>query len=287
MSSDLVLLNYNDSKTTIEFLEHIKNIEQIDHVVIVDNLSTDGSYELLKKYETSKIDVIQTNKNGGYAYGNNYGIKYLLNNYNSKFIIVSNPDVIITKSNIESMLDVYSKYDNVGIVTCKMKCTSNINLPIAWKIPNYKDCLIDNLFVLKKILGEKIYYSDKELTGDICKVDVLPGSLFMISSDVFKKTGGFDENTFLYYEENILAQKLRKLKLSNYLINNIQYIHNHSVSINKSIKKVNNRLKINFKSKMYYCKEYLKIGKIKQLLLLLTFYLGLFSYSVFNFVKRK
>ena len=76
----IILLNYNDYKTVIEYINLIKNYNAIDRIVIVDNCSPDGSYEILKKYESDKISVIQTDKNKGYAYGNNYGIHYLEKN---------------------------------------------------------------------------------------------------------------------------------------------------------------------------------------------------------------
>lgn len=287
MNADLVLLNYNDYETTLSFVNRVININNIRHIVVVDNASTDDSFEKLKKIKDEKIDVIRTEKNGGYSYGNNYGIQYLIKKYNSHYIIVSNPDVIIDYENIQKMLDVYQKKKNVGIVTCKMKCTSSINLPIAWKIPKFLDCVIDNLLITKKLFGNRICYSEKELKKDLCEVDVLPGSLFMISTSVYLEIDGFDENTFLYFEENILAQKLKNSQKKNYLINNSEYIHNHSVSINKNIRSISTRLKINFQSKYYYCKKYLKSNFLKLLFLRVTFYIGLYEYLLYIKIKRK
>ena len=74
----IVILNYNDYETTINMLNSIKDYDSLDHIVVVDNKSTDNSYEVLKPYESKKIDVIQSKSNKGYSYGNNVGIKYLL-----------------------------------------------------------------------------------------------------------------------------------------------------------------------------------------------------------------
>ena len=75
-----VILNYNDSETTLSLINKIKTYEILDYIVIVDNQSSDNSLEKLRKIQTSKIIVICSEKNGGYGYGNNYGIWYIKEN---------------------------------------------------------------------------------------------------------------------------------------------------------------------------------------------------------------
>ena len=77
MSLGIVILNYNDSDSTIELIERIKNYKILDLIVVVDNNSTDNSFELIKKYESDKIKVLKSNKNNGYGAGNNIGAKFL------------------------------------------------------------------------------------------------------------------------------------------------------------------------------------------------------------------
>ena len=63
----LVVLNYNDYNTIEKFLNNAVHIESIDKLIVVDNCSTDNSFEKLRAYESEKTDVIKTEKNGGYA----------------------------------------------------------------------------------------------------------------------------------------------------------------------------------------------------------------------------
>ena len=78
----VVVLNYNDAETVEKNISKIRDYSVIDHIVIVDNSSTDNSYDRLKKLCSDRIDVVKTDRNGGYGYGNNFGIKYLIKNYN-------------------------------------------------------------------------------------------------------------------------------------------------------------------------------------------------------------
>ena len=80
MKTGIVILNYNDSNTTAEIINRIKNYNVLDLIVVVDNKSTDDSYTLLKEYENEKIKVIQADSNNGYGAGNNIGARYLVEN---------------------------------------------------------------------------------------------------------------------------------------------------------------------------------------------------------------
>ena len=51
----IVVLNFNDVETTKTYIDKIGNYSILHRIIIVDNCSTDGSYETLKKYESEKI----------------------------------------------------------------------------------------------------------------------------------------------------------------------------------------------------------------------------------------
>lgn len=274
----LIVLNYNDYDTTTKFIKLALPINNINHIIVVDNHSSDASLEELDKLCCDKVELIVTPENKGYANGNNYGAFYAIKKYKSRYLIIANPDIIISEKTIKYLLDFAKNVKNLGCVTCVMKCASDIKLPIASRLPKYRDCLLENLIVLKKIMGNSLEYASTSFESKIVDVDVLPGSFFMIESDVFQKIGGFDEQTFLYYEENILAYKLKQIERKNYLLTEESYIHNHSITINKNISSVKRRLEIAFESRYYYCKKYLRCNRLELFLLKLTFNIGLRDY---------
>ena len=75
MKTSCVILNYNDAQTVIEQVKRIYQYSSLDYIVVVDNCSTDNSWEELQalKEKSEKISLIQTEKNGGYGAGNNAG----------------------------------------------------------------------------------------------------------------------------------------------------------------------------------------------------------------------
>ena len=59
--------------------------------------------------------------------------------------------------------------------------------------------------------------------------------MIIIKSTILEEIDFLDENVFLYFEENILSQKLNKLNLEIRVNNEVVIIHNHSVTIDKNI----------------------------------------------------
>lgn len=280
METALIVLNYNDYKTTEAFLNNIKNITVIDKVVVVDNCSTDESFEKLKQYEGEKIDVIQTSKNEGYANGNNYGVFYAVNKYMPEYIMIANPDIELNEKAVRAIIDFYKEHDEkTGIVSCKMICTSDIKIREAWKLPRYSDCIMENLIVLNSLLGARgTTYPSGYFNGKYTQADVVAGSFFAIKADVFMSIKQFDTRTFLYGEENILAYKLKQKGFKNYILNDYSYVHNHSVSINKNIKSIGTKLDIAYESRCIYISEYLSVGKLKKVFCSVTYRIGKFNY---------
>ena len=55
-------------------------------------------------------------------------------------------------------------------------------------------------------------YNLKDFEKPELKVEAVSGAFFVIKTKIFEKCNFFDENTFLFYEEDILASKIKKLE---------------------------------------------------------------------------
>lgn len=282
----LIVLNYNDSQTTEKFIKETKRLNSIDYIVVVDNHSTDDSFNTLSSYSSPSVLVIQTDSNRGYAYGNNYGTNFAIKKLHASYIFVANPDVEINNDNIDQILSILVSKKNAGQVTCRMCNTSSISLPIAWKLPEYSDCLLECCNVLKKIIPNRTFYESGYFSKTISEVDVVPGSFFGIRAKTFKDVGGFDEDTFLYYEENIIAFKLKEKGYKNYLINTSEYIHRHSATIDKTIKSTKKKLEIAQDSRRIYVRKYLRKNNFCISFLNVVFKLGLIMFILYKKIQK-
>lgn len=265
----MVIVNYNDYETTKRLLDNVKDYKVLKEIVVVDNKSTDNSLEELRKLKNKKITIIDSGENKGYSYALNVGCKYLIDKYKSLNIVISNSDIII-----ESELDIkdLNSYISTKNVIVGPTIIQGNDLNRGFKIPSpWQDIKQNIVFFGKRVLAKELSYPDNYYHKDISKVDTVSGCFFMISSKHLEDMGYFDENVFLYYEENIMGIKTKKLGKNIIVCNNVDVIHDHSVSIDKSLKRIK-KYDILKTSQEYFEKTYNGANKIE------LFFLKVFRY---------
>ncbi len=154
MKNCVLVLNYNSYKETKLFVEKIKQYNCIDFIVVVDNNSSDNSFKNLKKCESEKIHVINSGKNGGYSYGNNYGFNYLKELLNFDFnLVVSNPDVEIEEEALKKLFNCINN-SNIGIVSPVIVEGDRLNR--GWKVPKENQDILLNIPFVNKLFFKNI-----------------------------------------------------------------------------------------------------------------------------------
>jgi len=258
----VLILNYKTYELTISFTETLFLQKKVDiSVVIVDNKSENGSFEYMYEYfrEYKNVEVIESERNGGYAYGNNYGLKYIQDR-EIDYILVSNNDIEIKDElTLHSLAATYKLLDSPALISPVQYVDNKIN-SAAWKQPTFFYDFFTNVpFINKLVLKQNTY--DIKNTKIPIKVDVLPGSFFFFEKSIIYDIGLLDEETFLYGEERILSYKVKEHNLQNYLITDLRYEHMPSSTISSNVTKLR-MLEMAHKSILYYHKQYLKTSSI-------------------------
>lgn len=269
MKTGIIILNYNDYENTLKIIDMIKDYKCLKKIIIVDNASTDDSFNHLKPLENNKIIIIKNKKNLGYAYGNNLGLKYLYE-HGFDYAIISNPDIIVEESVIEELI---SRMKNSKVSFLGPKILEHGNIIKGWKTPSYLYELLSTMNYFHKYAKKLITYKDSYYKDGLNEVDVIHGCFFIGRLKDFKKINYFDTNTFLYYEENILSYKAKKNNLGIYVDTSISVIHNLSLSVDKSLNKLK-KYKILKDSMFYYETRYRKINIFKYILLRIVYYIS-------------
>ena len=251
----MVIINYNDYKTTSSLLDNIKDYKCLDLIVVVDNKSSDNSVKYLKKYENKKINIKEAEENKGYAAGLNLGAKYANEKLKNCNIIFSNSDIIINKE--EDLEKLSSDIGKHSIALVGPTIVENRKLNRGWMVPTIKDEIKFNLPLISRKYRKEILYDDRHYEEELSIVGVVSGCFFCIDGNVLEEIDYFDEGTFLYYEEQILAKKLEEIDMQTAVDNNVVIIHNHSVTIDKNVNRIN-KYKMLKKSQRYFVKEYLE-----------------------------
>ena len=274
MKCGIVILNYNDYPTTEELLSKIKDYPEIEHIVVVDNNSPNDSYTHLKKYSSPTISVIQSGKNGGYSFGNNCGARYLIDNFHPDIIGIANPDTEFDGSFIAKIKEVFTKHPDYAVLTgLQFTPSGDLGVHPFWEDESTPALMckrvVSEIFKRFTVRKYKAYLEGIRNSGqELNQVWAVEGSLFFIRSEDFEKAGLFDENVFLYYEENILAFKLQKLGRKTGVINTITYLHNHRAPKNTTplylLNRYMNGMKYTAISAQYYFNNYVTSSKFSK-----------------------
>lgn len=265
MKISCVILNYNDVATTTCLIKEIESYSALTSIVVVDNLSTDNSFEILTEYATEKIHVIRADKNGGYGHGNNIGIRYAVEQLLSDYILIANPDVHFSNDTVVAMAKFLDNNIDYAVVAPRALKPSgeNQNL-LAWKLQSKWDYTLSGSMIYLKYFSDK-YYPESFYAGkDELDVAVVPGSLLMVTAKYMMKFGMYDANNFLYAEEEMIAIKFKKVGLKTRLLLNYTYVHEHSVSISKSFPSELKKKRMNLESRIFVLNHYYKVTNLEK-----------------------
>ena len=157
-----------------------------------------------------------------------------------------------------------------GLVSPIQYLPNNVRANLDLQYPSFIYDLKENLpYITKK---RSFTYSSNTNNPIVQKVFLIPGAFIFCSYNVLELVGFFDEYTFLYGEERFLSYKIEKHNLSNYIILNERYIHEHSKTISSEAS-VLLQSKMMFDSRIKFAKIYRKDNIFKLSLLYITFYL--------------
>lgn len=221
----VIILNYENYEDTLECIVSLTNYmsENVD-IIVVDNKSTNNSVNELTE-KTSKINkLIVTEKNLGYAGGNNVGIQYAYEQ-GYKYICVLNNDTIITENFIEKLECYLDNHLECGIVGPAILEYNNENIIqstggsiVSWRARTF-------------LLNPGVAYKNIEKFPK--EVDWVGGACMMFRSDIIDKIGYIPECYFLFYEETDWCCQARKIGLQVVCQPEAYIYHKRSASVKK------------------------------------------------------
>lgn len=281
-----VILNYNDAATTISLVEKIENYKSIDHIVVVDNCSTDDSLVQLEALSSAKVTICTSSKNGGYGFGNNIGVLYAKEHYSAKYVLIANPDVEFDEALVKTLKSKMQEDPDIAVVSANQIGTDGRIKKSGWMLPGKAETILHGE-VLCAILLDKI--GERKLGATPQSgwkfVDCVAGSLLMVDADVFLSVGGYDPEMFLYCEESTLGRKMMTLEKKTALYVSESYLHNHSVTISKSYNVKGQREQL-LKSTLTYLKKYCDASKFEIHRASVLYKFGTLELTVIKEIKR-
>ena len=286
MNCTLIVLNYMDKERALSLAQKCKNFDCINHIIIVDNCSPDESYNWLTNHLNcdDTIIVLKSKKNGGFSYGNNYGAKFAIHKYNPEYILFANTDTFFDEQSLQMCLYALKDNQNLGLISLRMKNIDGYEEISCWKEKNYLQSTLYCLWLYRRKKYDFFHYEFNDSSINMKYVDVVRGSFMCFKSQALIDINYFDENTFLYYEEDIISKRLKNHHYKIAILTNYYYIHDHKYE--KNFNEV--KMKHNLDNSMYYLlKTYYHINILQKIFTKLVIYYSIIEFPILDFFKKR
>jgi len=269
-------------------------------VIVVDNRSTDGSFEMVQEWwkgrkgiksiksttGITQIKLIQNKENFGFARGNNQGVKVA----SGEYIFFLNSDTIVKSGAIIKLVDYLNNYPKIAAVSpLLLNEDGGIQKdPCYLKFPSPLFVFVYYNKLLRKIANNffpKLLYSTLDFKNPSL-VDQLPGAALMIRRQIFEKIGGFDQNFSHFFEDTDLSWRLKKQNYNLILVPEAEIVHLGRKSLEPKVKKegVSSFYLLNFKSLFRFCQKNYK--KAETLLIKAIIFFDLFTRLRLGLIKK-
>lgn len=235
-----------DNSLTGEAWKHLEDNYSRTNIIKIDKYDV---YEYL--YNDSKIYCIPTYDNMGYARGNNVAGNASIKLFPENHLLVSNNDILFEEECDLDVVDGLFNDNNYAIIGPDVIQHGQHLNPINIYNKSYYMFLI----YLNTVLPKKIAPRSKT------DKRTFSGCFWFINNQFYKQLRGFDEGTFMYYEEQIMAERVNQLGGEFYYHSDMHIIHNHSTKV-LNTKRAIRYMNTIHKSGNYYVKKYLKPNAI-------------------------
>ena len=191
----------------------IQSVPEEINIIVVDN-SGDKKFKenIEKKYKN--VECILSPENIGMGAGNNLGLRHI----NTDYAFIINPDVTLEKNTIDELIYASSTINSFGIISPIINSDKNFNYKLFDKNDLKKNSI--NPFKVKSVDGFAMVLNIKKLN--------------QIKS--FENFNFFDENIFLYLENDDLCKRLIDNNENIYIIPKSKINHIGASAVSKEYK---------------------------------------------------
>jgi len=238
MDISIIILNYKSEHYLGRCIESLqKYLSAVSHEIIIVNNDTEPITSVLP---TENLQIINNPVNEGFAKACNKGAEVS----QGKILFFLNPDTEILSGNFADLIAAFND-SFVGIVSPQLITTTGAvqSWSAGYKI-NLLEVILNNLGFIR---SKKLWKNNPAATPDWTS-----GAALAISSALFKKIGGFDENFFMYFEDVDLCKRVQEESLRISILPTFKVLHLSGQSSTNS----NQQKKHYYTSQDYYFKKH-------------------------------
>ena len=189
-----VIVTYNGLQWIGACLKSLQQSNEHSEIVIVDNMSTDGTVAFIEQ-NFPDVTLLRQTANLGFGKGNNIGISYAIQR-GADFIFLLNQDATVSKDCLSKMLATSMNNPKYGIIS-----------PFHLNWEGEKLEYYFSKFILKNISIYSDYVLGRKIR-ELYEVPFINAAAWFIPRKIFETVGGFDPIFYHYGEDNNYCQRL-------------------------------------------------------------------------------
>lgn len=228
----IIIVSYNTNEVLRECLASVFGTidNSVDaEIIVVDNASSDGSCEMIRK-EFPETILIENKKNVGFSKANNKGVE----KSSGKYVLFLNSDTLVYKNSIIEILKFLDNTKDAGAVTCKVELltgeiddASHRAFPTPWNALTYFSGL-SKIFPSSKLFGGyNLGWLNMKETHEI---EALAGAFMMVKRQAGDMAGWWDEDYFWYGDDLDFCYRLKEKGWKIYYVPTVKILHYKGVS---------------------------------------------------------
>ncbi len=287
MDLSIIILSFNTKDITEKCLLKLeiakkyceKKLGNKIQVIVLDNHSSDGSQEMIKRI-FPWVKLILSAENIGFSKGNNLCLKLT----KSPYILLLNSDCYVSGDSIYKTLAYFRVNLNCDVLGSRLNYGSGELQPSAGNLPGPINIIAWilglSLFTPINFLIPAFHPKDKSYFSKAHQVGWIMGAFFALKKKVFEKTNGFDENLFMHMEEVEWCKRIKTQGFKIWYAPQIEVVHLHGASSKFDLQSsFLNELK---GIKYYFNKHYKNFYLSVKLFLILGLILRVAAFSFFR-----
>lgn len=174
---------------------------------IIDNNSSDKTIDIVRKIN-GNIDIVELKDNNGFAYGHNT----ILEDLNSKYHLVVNPDISLeNQDQVVKMINYMDANSGVGMLS-PLIVNSDLSIQYLCKTnPTVFDMLIRRISSKMFKKRQNKYVLKDTGYNKVMRIEYASGCFMVFRTEVFQKIKGFDRNFFMYLEDADITRRVNEI----------------------------------------------------------------------------
>ena len=221
----IIIVSYNTKTLTLSAIRAaIAETHVTYELIVVDNASTDGSAEAIRR-EYPEVRLIEPDENLGFAAANNHAAREA----SGRYLLLLNPDTVVLDEGVDKLVYFADANPSNGVYGGGTRFADMSRNPTsAWNRPSPWSLVCGATGLTAAFRGSRLFDPESLASWDWSgprEVEVVTGCFLLITRELWQLLDGFDLRFKMYGEDADLSFRAKQLGYQPVVFPEAQIIH--------------------------------------------------------------